>query len=108
MLYIELTPLSNGAHNNQRTDDPFPMPEGWSVVPPELEEEAWGYLPFIDLTVENGQIVTVAQGVVPPPEPFVHTVTEQEFEQQNITDLELDMIEQQQTITDLELALLAK
>lgn len=69
MLYIELAPLPNGAHNNQRTDDPFPVPEGWAAVPPELEEEAWGYLPFIDLTVEDGQIVAVAQGPVPPPEP---------------------------------------
>lgn len=69
MLYIELTPLPNGAHNNQRTSDPFPVPEGWAVVPPELEEEAWGYLPFIDLTVEDGQIVAVAKGVVPDPEP---------------------------------------
>ena len=69
MLYIKLTPLSNGAHDNQRADQPLAMHEGWAAVPPELEEEAWGYLPFIALTVENGQIVAVAQGTVPDPEP---------------------------------------
>lgn len=69
MLYIKLTPLSNGAHDNQRADQPLAMHEGWALVPPELEEKAWSYLPFIDLTLYDGQIVGVAQGPIPDPEP---------------------------------------
>lgn len=68
MLIIELAPFSNGAHRNQIGTLMRP-PEGWAIVPPELEDEAKGYLPFIDLTVEDGKITAVAQGVIPEPEP---------------------------------------
>jgi len=66
-LYIELQALENGAHRNQR-GDMLPAPDGWLEVPPEMEEEAWGYLPFIELTVEDGAITAVAQGEIPEPE----------------------------------------
>jgi len=66
-LYIELQALENGAHRNQRGDG-LPVPDGWLAVPPELEEKAWGYLPFIALTVEGGVITAVAQGETPEPE----------------------------------------
>lgn len=68
MLMIELAPLDNGAHRNQNGPE-VPLPEGWAKVPPELEAEAMSFLPFIELEVEDGQIVGVAQGTVPPPEP---------------------------------------
>lgn len=68
MLIIELAPLQNGAHRNQICALAKP-PAGWATVPQELEEEAVGYLPFIDLTVENGEITAVAQGAIPEPEP---------------------------------------
>lgn len=68
MLIIELTPLANGAHRNQ--SGPFMRPPvGWAIVPPELEADAQEFLPFIDLTVEDGKITAVAQGVIPEPEP---------------------------------------
>jgi len=66
-LYIELQALENGAHRNQRGDG-LPAPDGWLEVPPELEEEAWGYLPFIMLTTEDGAITAVAQGQIPEAE----------------------------------------
>jgi len=66
-LYIELQALENGAHRNQRGDG-LPVPDGWFAVPPELEEEAWGYLPFIALTVEDGIITAVTQGDIPEAE----------------------------------------
>lgn len=106
MLYIELAPLENGAHANQRTDDILQLPEGWAVVPLELEEEAWGYLPFINLEVRQGKIVGVSQGPIPEPVPQPHVYSEYELLQQTITDHELDLIEQGQQITDLELKVL--
>ncbi len=69
MLIIELTALENGAHRNQWTDASVTPPEGWAAVPVELESEANTYLPFIELTVEEGEIVGVAQGVAPEPTP---------------------------------------
>lgn len=68
MLIIEITPLHNGAHRNQSGIFIRP-PGGWAVVPPALEAEAQTYLPFIDLTVEDGKIIGVARGVIPEPEP---------------------------------------
>ena len=71
MLLIELEALENGAHRNQRSDAGLPvLPEGWLPVAPELEEEAWGYLPFINITEVTDNIITgVEQGTIPPPEP---------------------------------------
>ena len=71
MLLIELEALENGAHRNQRSDTAFPViPEGYAAVAEELEEEAWGYLPFINITaITDGVITGVEQGTIPPPEP---------------------------------------
>ena len=71
MLLIELEALANGAHRNQRSDAAFPViPEGYAAVAEELEEVAWGYLPFINITeVTDGVITGVEQGTIPPPEP---------------------------------------
>lgn len=71
MLLIELAALDNGAHRNQRSENGFNViPEGYAKVAPELEETAWGYLPFINITeVTEGVITGVEQGTIPPPEP---------------------------------------
>lgn len=107
MLIIELHALENGSHRNQTIDYLLEIPNGWAVVPEHLEAKAMGYLPFIDLTVENGQIVGVSQGEIPVlAEDRPHVYTELELAQQSITDLELTTIEQGQQITDLELMIL--
>lgn len=72
MLVLELEQRPNGAHNNLRYEtvpEDFTPPEGWAVVPQEMEEAAVGYLPFIQLTVEDGVITGVAQGPIPEPAP---------------------------------------
>lgn len=71
MLLIEEAPLTNGAHRNQRSETPFTViPEGMLPVAEELEEEAWGYLPFINITeITDGVITGVEQGTIPEPEP---------------------------------------
>ena len=71
MLLLEVEALENGAHRNQRSDAGLPaLPEGWLPVAAELEEEAWGYLPFIQITeITDGEITGVAQGPIPEPGP---------------------------------------
>lgn len=69
MLILEIEALSNGAHRNQITRENVVPPDGWAIVPQELEEEAISYLPFVEITVEDGKITGVAQGAVPAPEP---------------------------------------
>lgn len=70
MLIIGKAALDNGAHNNQRKDVFASIPDGWTLVPPELEEKAWGMLPFIELAFdEDGNLTDVAQGPIPEPEP---------------------------------------
>ena len=66
MLIIEIA-ATNGAHRNQ-TGSFGIIPDGWAIVPPELEAEAMGYLPYIDLTVSDGVITAVAQGTIPEPD----------------------------------------
>ena len=72
MLAIDLNAMKNGAHNNLCYDtvpNGYTLPEGWAIVPKELEEEAVGYLPFIELTLEDGAITGVAKGPTPGPAP---------------------------------------
>lgn len=71
MVIIEINPLSNGAHRNQIQKGRIirNIPEGWAAVPVDLEDEAVSYLPFINLTVVDGEITGVAQGEIPTPEP---------------------------------------
>ena len=65
MLIIKTEPFENGAHANQYSNIST-VPDGWLAVPPELEQEAKGYLPFILLTVKDGIITAVAQRAEPP------------------------------------------
>ena len=62
MLIIEIA-ATNGAHRNQ-TGNFSAVPDGWAIVPLELEAEAMGYLPYIDLTVSDGVVTAVAQGTM--------------------------------------------
>lgn len=67
MLIIEIA-ATNGAHRNQAGSFAA-IPEGWAGVPAELEAEAMGYLPYINLTISDGAITAVAQGTIPEPDP---------------------------------------
>lgn len=59
MLIVEIPALLNGAHHNQTCDSITP-PDGWAVVPPELEEQAEALLPFVTLSVLDGVITAVS------------------------------------------------
>lgn len=69
MLIIEIAPQVNGAHRNQTGAPVAEIPGGWAIVPEALEQEAVSYLPFINLTVADGEITGVSQGTIPQPEP---------------------------------------
>ena len=68
MLLIEIRPLSNGAHRNQRGVN-IDVPKGWVEVPLGLEEKAMDMLPFVNLVMENGVLTDVEQGIIPEPQP---------------------------------------
>ena len=71
MRIIEIVALDNGAHNNQTSDIDFTsIPDGWAVIPNEMECENF---PFGEVTVEEiDGVMTVTNwvaGVIPEPEP---------------------------------------
>ena len=66
MLIVEIAPLSNGAHRNQKGSFRT-IPEGWAVVPAGITVP--DTFPFVNIEAD-GQIVTsMTAGVVPEPEP---------------------------------------
>lgn len=71
MKIIEIVAFENGAHRNQTSDiDLVFIPDGWAVVPDEMECENF---PFGEVTVEEIDGVTTVTnwvaGVIPEPEP---------------------------------------
>ena len=66
MQIIETTALPNGAHRNQ-TGDFRTLPEGWAVVPEEMEIPET--FPFVNIETEDGVVTSMTAGTVPEPEP---------------------------------------
>ena len=66
MRIIEMKALPNGAHRNQTCDISF-VPEGWAVIPDEMEIPAT--FPFVNIEVEDGVVTAMTEGVVPEPAP---------------------------------------
>lgn len=67
MKIVEIAPLSNGAHRNDRRDSFKTIPEGWAVVPEGMEIP--GTFPFVNIEAEDGVVTSMTAGVVPEPEP---------------------------------------
>ena len=88
MKLIEIAPLENGAHRNQNGGLSV-VPEGWAVVPGNLECENF---PFGEVEVaEIAGVMTVTKwtpSVLPEPEPITEAKPTQ-----------LDLIEAQVTYT---------
>lgn len=65
--YIELVALENGAHDNFATIDDLETPEGWAIIPDDIEIPET--FPFVDITVEDGIVTSMTAGVMPEPAP---------------------------------------
>ena len=76
MQIIEITALPNGAHRNQ-TGDFRTIPEGWAVVPEEMEIPET--FPFVNIETEDGVVTSMTAGEVPEPEPELEYVTYEEL-----------------------------
>ena len=71
MKIIEIKSLENGGHRNQTINGTITVPEGWAVIPDDMETENF---PFGEISAEeiNG-VMTVTKwvaGVIPEPEPI--------------------------------------
>lgn len=66
MQIIEISALPNGAHRNQ-TGDFRTIPEGWAVVPEEMEIPET--FPFVNIETEDGVVTSMTAGTVREPEP---------------------------------------
>ena len=72
MRIIEIAPLKNGAHRNQTVFGEITLPDGWAVIPDNIETQNF---PFGDIDVEEiDGIMTVTHwepGIIPGQEPSV-------------------------------------
>ena len=62
MKLIRIEPFANGGHANQTIEQQIPVPEGWAVIPEEMELENF---PFGDVTAEEMNGVMTATGWIP-------------------------------------------
>ena len=70
MRAIEIKALENGGHYSQECNIPFPLLEGWAVIPDDIETPNF---PYGEVEVEEiDGVMTVTkwtEGVIPDPEP---------------------------------------
>ena len=70
MRIVEIVALENGAHRNQTVDVPAIIPDGWALIPDDMETENF---PFGTLEAEEVDgVMTVTPwtpGTTPEPEP---------------------------------------
>lgn len=98
MKIIEIAALENGAHKNQIIESNVVPPNGWAVIPDNIELPST--FPFVNLTIdENGNITGVTAGVVPEPEP-------EETEPSEAEDAAALLIDHEYRLTLLELGII--
>ena len=61
MLMVKRETGPNGARQNQFVQREISVPEGWIRIPSALEAAARAALPYLQLTLENGVVVAVAE-----------------------------------------------
>lgn len=70
MRLIEVNALENGAHDNMTVFDTIPVPEGWAIIPDDMEIPET--FPFVIIEYVDGVVTKMIAGEVPPeptPEP---------------------------------------
>lgn len=96
MKLIEITALDNGAHNNQTSDNQIQIPNGWAVIPDDMEIP--NTFPFVNITVDGQTVTSMTDGVVPEPKPA--PVPEPTLEEQ-IASLQVQLSNTQDVIDAL-------
>lgn len=67
MVIIEIKALENGAHRNQTVMGSVPPPDGWAVIPEDMEIPET--FPFVNIDAADGVVTAMTAGTVPDPEP---------------------------------------
>ena len=81
---LEIKALNNGAHRNQMWNNAFKVPEGWAIIPNDMETENF---PFGEVEVEEIDDVTTVTKWAALPIPETKPVKEE--------PTQLDIIEAQ-------------
>lgn len=99
MRMIEITALENGAHRNQTPSKVSVLPEGWAVIPDDMDTPNF---PFGNIIVEEANgiptVTTWIPGVLPEPAPVEDEPTPQD-------DTDAMLIDHEYRLTLLELGL---
>ena len=67
MVIIEIKALENGAHRNQTVMGSVLPPDGWAVIPDDMEIPET--FPFINVEAADGVVTAMIAGIVPVPGP---------------------------------------
>lgn len=68
MRIIEIQANELGGHDNLTVyEGKYPVPEGWAIIPDEIEIPET--FPFVDIAVEGGIVTSMTAGVMPEPAP---------------------------------------
>ena len=58
MKILEIKALENGSHRNQTTSEITPIPEGWAVIPDDMETLNF---PFGDVETKDEDIIKIEE-----------------------------------------------
>lgn len=67
MKIIEIATLENGGHRNQFSSVDIPVPEGWVIIPDDIEIP--DTFPFVTFHYRSGKVIDMSPGTMPPPPP---------------------------------------
>lgn len=67
MRIIEIQGNELGGHDNQFSSVDIPVPEGWVIIPDEIEIP--DTFPFVTFHYRAGKVIDMSPGTMPPPEP---------------------------------------
>lgn len=67
MRLIKIASEENGGHSNQTINGKIPVPDGWAIIPEEMEVPE--SFPFVGVEAQDGVVTRLTPGVVPEAEP---------------------------------------
>lgn len=67
MKVIEIATLENGGHRNQFTSTDIPVPDGWVIIPDDIQIPVT--FPFVTFHYRAGKVIDMSPGTMPPPPP---------------------------------------